>query len=634
MVINTFYSIGRLQKRLLVIILLITFLFGAIFLRLSYLQLINGQWLQAKALDQWTRDVPIKAKRGTIYDANGSAIAVNYATYDVYVRAKNVEKPKELAEVLSRVLDLDYSAVYKKVTNKSVSESSVKLQVTDDKVKEIISYGLKGVVFSENSKRYYPYSDLFTQVLGYTTVDGIGQSGLEAYYNNFLKGEDGYVLTQADVQGIELDNKLDMYIPSISGMNIKTTLNATIQKLLEQAMSLALVEQKAKKVSGIVMNPNTGEILAMGSVPNFDLNNIPRDNISALFDMSKNSLVVDIYEPGSTFKILTSAISLDEGIVTTSDSFYDPGYRIVDGEKIKCWKTVGHGQQTFTDGFCNSCNAVFIDLALRLGLDTFYKRFDEFGLGQLTGIDFLGEASGLLMQKDSVKTVDLARMGFGQAIAVSPIQLATALSATVNGGNLMTPYLVSEITDVNGDLIYATSPKKVRSVIKSNVSATICSFLEEAVSRPLGKYTFIPGYSVGGKTGTTQKYVDGKISGTYIASFFGVFPCDNPECVILFIVDEPTAGSYYGSIAATPYAKKIFEGIIDYYNYKPVAQTDEIEDVQMPNLVGMSLSTAINALIEIGLAYEIGGDGGVVTEQFPPPNTTLKKGQVVQINTT
>ena len=631
--INTFYSVGRLQKRLLVIILLITFLFGVIFLRLSYIQIINGDWLQAKALDQWTRDVPIKAKRGTIYDTNGSAIAVNYATYDVYVRAKNVEDPKAVSKLLSEVLELEYADVYKKVTDRSVSERAIKLQVSDEDVKKIMEGGYNGIVFSENSKRYYPYGQLFTQVLGYTTIDGIGQSGLEAYYNDCLKGIDGYVLNQADVQGVEISNRLDMYVPSINGMNISTTLNATIQRLLEDAMADALVEQKAKSVSGIVMNPNTGEILAMGSVPNFDLNNIPRNDISSLLAMSKNSLIVDIYEPGSTFKILTSAISLDEGVVTPNDPFYDPGYRIVDGEKIKCWKSVGHGQQNFTDGFCNSCNAVFIDLALRLGLDTFYKRVSDFGLGQVTGVDFMGEASGILMDADLVKKVDLARMGFGQAIAVSPLQLICALSATVNGGNLMTPYLVKEITDITGKLVYSRTPSKVRNVIKSDVSAIIRGFLEEAVSRPLGKNTFIPGYCVGGKTGTTQKYVNGAIGGTYIASFFGAFPCDKPEYVILFIVDEPTAGSYYGSVAATPYAKKIFEGIIKYYNYKPVSQVEESVEVSMPNLIGLSLTQAISQLIELGLGYEIGGDGGVVIEQFPPPNTILQQGQIVQLNT-
>jgi len=422
-----------------------------------------------------------------------------------------------------------------------------------------------------------------------------------------------------------------MYMPAIAGLNISTTLDVTIQKLLEESMELALIEQKAKAVTGIVMNPNTGEILAMSSKPSFNLNEIPRDDINSLLQMSKNLSIVDIYEPGSTFKILTSAISLDEGIVTTAERFYDPGYRIVDGEKIKCWKHVGHGSQSFTDGFCNSCNAVFIDLALRLGVDKFYSRLSDFGIGNLTNIDFMGESAGLLMDEDLVKTVDLARIGFGQAIAVTPIQLITALSATVNGGKLMQPYLVKSIYDDSNNLAYTFESNFVKNVIKSETSSTIKMFLEEAVSRPLGKYTFLPGYCVGGKTGTTQKYVDGQIRGTYIASFFGVFPCDNPEYVILFIVDEPTAGSYYGNVAASPYARKVFEGIINYKGYKAVIDV-EVENVIIPNLVGLSLSQACSRLIELGLGYEIFGEGAIITAQFPPPNTPLSKGQIVQIN--
>lgn len=625
------YSLGYLQKRLLVMVLLITFLFGAIIVRLSYIQIINGQWLQAKALDQWTRDVPLKAKRGEIFDVNGSVIATSYSTYDIYVRAKNVTNGSGLARLLSDTLGIDFEIVYNKVTDRSRSENLIKMQVSVDTTKKILSSGYDGIVVSENAKRYYPYGDLFTQVLGYTTIDGEGQSGLEIYYNDLLKGVNGYVLTQSDVQGVKIDNSLDIYMPAIAGLNITTTLDTTIQKLLENAMEQALIEQKAKAVTAIVMNPNTGAILGMGSKPSFDLNNVPRDNIESLLQMSKNLSVVDIYEPGSTFKILTSAISLDEGIVTTQERFYDPGYRIVDGEKIKCWKHVGHGSQSFTDGFCNSCNAVFIDLGLRLGVHAFYSRLEKFGIGKQTKIDFYGESAGLMMDKDVVKTVDLARIGFGQAIAVTPIQLITALSATVNGGKLMQPYLVESIYDNDNNLAYKFETNFLSQVIKSETSSIIRTFLEEAVSRPLGKYTFIPGYCVGGKTGTTQKYVDGQIRGTYIASFFGAFPCDNPEYAILFIVDEPNAGSYYGSVAASPYAKKVFEGIINYKGYKPVVDV-QIESISMPNLIGMSLSQACSVLIELGLGYEIYGEGSVITSQFPPPNTDILKGQIVQIN--
>lgn len=630
---NSGYSISFLQKRLLVLIMLITFLFAIIICRLGVIQLINGEWLQAKAVDQWTRDVPLKAKRGTVFDRNGNAIAISSPSYDVYVRARNVDDAVALSQKLSTILDLEFEKVYAKVVDRTVSETLIKMQVDESAMQEIKNANLNGVVFSQNNVRSYPYGDLFTQVLGFTTIDGIGQSGLEAYYNEMLTGINGMLLTQADVQGIEIENSLDYYLPSTPGLNITTTLDAQIQLLLEKAMIKALQEQKASKVTGIVMNPNTGEILAMGSKPSFDLNEIPRDNVSELMAMAKNMAVVDIYEPGSTFKIITSACALSEGVVTVNDSFYDPGYRLVDGDKIKCWKHIGHGQQNFTDGFCNSCNSVFIDLALRMGIDNFYEMLEKFGIGQKTDIDFYGESSGIMMDKQSAKTVDLARMGFGQAIAVTPIQLITALSATVNGGKLMAPYLAKNIVDSEGNVVYMASEKKVRDVISEEVSATIRMFLEEAVSRPLGKYTFIENYCVGGKTGTTQKYVNGAISGTYIASFFGAFPCDKPDYVILFIVDEPTAGSYYGSIAASPYAKEVIEGIIEYKGYKPVADIGEIENIIMPNLVGQSLAKASQELIKLGLSYELVGEGDFVISQFPNAGTELNAGQVVQLNT-
>lgn len=628
-----YYSISLLQKRLLVFVLLITFLFSCLILRLSYVQLINGNWLQAKAMDQWTRDVPLKAKRGTIYDRNDNPIAISSQTYDIYVRSKNVSNPVKCASELSSILGIEFDKVYQKVSNKLVSESLIASKVSKELINEIKQQKLEGVVMSENYQRQYPFGNLFTQVLGFTTSDGIGQSGLEAFYDEFLQGVNGTLLSQGDVQGRELKGTIDYYLPSTAGMNLETTLDSKIQMLLEEQLVKCLIEQKAKTVTGIVMNPNTGEIYAMGSTPSFNLNQVPRDNVSEMLKIAKNMAVVDIYEPGSTFKILTSAISLNEGVVTTSDPFYDPGYRIVDGEKIKCWKYVGHGAQTFTDGFCNSCNAVFIDLALRLGVDKFYNALRTFGIGQKTDIDFMGEASGIMRNSAEVKKVDLARIGFGQAIAVTPIQLITALSSTVNGGHLMKPYLVKKITSAENKLIKVTEPTKIRDTISGEVSATIRMFLEEAVSRPLGKYTFLPNYCVGGKTGTTQKYVDGMIKSSYIASFFGTFPADKPDYVILFIADEPTASSYYGSIVASPYAKEVIKGIIEYKNYKPVTNHIETMQVEMPNCVGLSLAQAVEMIIDCGLAYELVGDGGTVISQFPLEKTLINKGQTIQLST-
>ena len=502
----------------------------------------------------------------------------------------------------------------------------------NNEVNKIKQKQLQGVVISQNFLRFYPYGDLFTQVLGFTTRDGIGQFGLEAQYNEILKGINGKILTQSDVKGVKVENSQDYYIKSIDGLNVTTTLDHAIQALLEDALTICMQEQNATKTMGIVMNAKTGEVLAMSCKPSFNLNEVPRDNVQSLLEMSKNMLITDIYEPGSTFKILTSAVSLDEGIVTVGENFYDPGYRVVSGEKIKCWKLVGHGSQTFEDGFCNSCNSVFIDLALRLGLDKFYERMQGFGLGQKTDIDFQGEVAGMLMDKKNVKTVDLARMGFGQAIAVSPIQLITALCATVNGGELLQPYIVKEIVDANGKVLEKQEKQVKSKVIKPEVSSIIRGFLEEAVSRPLGKYTFLPGYCVGGKTGTTQKYANGALSGTYIASFFGIYPANDPDIAILFIVDEPKGSSYYGSIAASPYAKKVIEGIINLRGDKKVNTDIEVAVVEMPMLIGLSLNEANHKLKMLNLSYEIVGEGGIVVDQFPLAGQQVNANQVVQIS--
>ena len=522
-------SIHSLQKRLLAVFVLVTFIFLVIIVRLFYVQVVKSDWLTAKASEQWYRSLPLKSERGGIFDANGNALAVSYSTYDVYVRAKMVDNPNEVALLLSSNLGLDYESVYKKVINKSVGESTIKLQVDDKTAKKLIELNLNGVVFTKNNKRYYPYGDLLTQVLGFTTIDNVGQSGLELYYDKYLKGIDGYALEESDVHGVKIDNTLSKYIPSIAGMNLELTIDVNIQNYLETALIDLMVEQKPTSCTGIVMNAKTGEIVAMSTKPSYDLNNVPRDNIESLMQMSRNVSIVDVYEPGSTFKVLTMASAIEEGVAHLSDRFYDPGYRLVDGEKIKCWKLTGLGSQTLSEGLANSCNSVFIDLALRLGTDKMYERFGIYNLGQNLGVDFMGEGGGILMNKSSAKTVDVARMGFGQAVAVTPIQLITAFCSTVNGGLLYKPYFVKSITDATGEVIYENQPQVIRRTISEKTSDIMKVMVEDVVKKFSGFYAFIPGYRVGGKTGTTQKYKDGRISGTYIASFVGTFPANDPD---------------------------------------------------------------------------------------------------------
>ncbi len=628
-----------LQKRLISVFVLITFIFLLLLGRLFFVQVKDSKWLQAKAAEQWFRDLPLNATRGTIEDANGVTLATSYSTYDIYVKPTRIKSPATVALSLSNILGIDYETIFNKACNVKYSEVLIKQQVDADLSKKVISANLEGVVLSENSTRFYPYGDLLTQVLGYTTIDNVGQSGLELYYNNYLKGVNGYALEESDVHGVKIDNTLSSYIPSVPGCNLNLTIDVNIQKLCEDALINLCHDHEPKSATAIVMNPKTGEILAMSSKPSFDLNNVPRDDIQKLMEMSKNLSVVDVYEPGSTFKVLTMAMALEEGVSTESEHFYDPGYRIVDGEKIKCWKLTGHGSQTLTEGLCNSCNSVFVDLALRLGKERLYDYYKTFGFGNLLNIDFTGESKGILMDIDTAKKVDYARMGFGQAIAVTPIQLITAICSVVNGGNLYRPYFVKSISDASGNVVAKNQPTLINKTVSSETSERIKTMLEAVISQSYGIETFIPGYRIAGKTGTSQKYEAGAINNKYVSSFVGAFPANDPEYVVLVIADEPSSGHYYGSIVATPYAKTIFEGIIKYKNIEPNGETIEEDtaklekNILLPNLVGLSITEACSTLTKLGLLYEIENDGDKVVAQFTPPNTYVYKGAVILLTT-
>ena len=628
------FNLHKFRKRIVAVVVILAVLMSLISLRLFYVQVINGGYLQMKATEQWTRDLPVSAERGTIKDRNGAALAISYTTYDIYVRGREVKDVNNTSKVLSDTLGLDYLKTFEKVSNVNISEVLIKMQVEKESAIKIYNSGLSGVYLSESNSRYYPYGNLMTQLIGFTTIDNVGQAGLEAYYNDILKGVPGYSLVQSDLQGKQIYNSLTSYVPSVAGFNIEMTIDVNIQLAVERTLEKLMIEQKAKGATAIVMDPNTGEILALSSKPSFDLNDVPRDDVGALMEMMKNQAIVSVYEPGSTFKILTMASAISAGVAHLTDHFYCPGYNIVDGQKIKCWKSVGHGSEDLTDGLCNSCNTVFTTLALRMGLDRMYEYFEKFGLGKKTGIDFLGESGGIIMNKDNVQNVDLARMGFGQAIAVTPLQLITAIAACVNGGKLLKPYMVSKIYSDDGLILEENSPTVIDQVISKEVSDIINDMLEKTVSKA-GKYTFLEGYEIGGKTGTTQKYEDGKIAGTYVSSFIGTYPASNPEYIVLIVVDEPGTGAYYGSVVASPYAKEIFADIIQQKNIQPddPKYVPLERNIEMPNLVGKSLTDACVELKKLGLNFEIQGDGGFIIEQLPPPKTLLYKGQYVYLIT-
>lgn len=628
-----YFTLFSLKKRILAVLLCISFIFCALVVRLFVLQIVNGSSLQLRATDQWTRDLAIVAPRGSIYDRTGSTLAVSYTTYNVYVRAREVTSPSRAATLLSQALELDFSTVYQKVSNRKVSEVLIKMQVDGETAEIIYNYKLDGVYLAENSDRYYPNGNLLTQVLGFISVDNVGQTGVEAYYNDYLKGSDGYSYVQSDLQGKEIGGSLRYYYPASAGSNLTLTIDSKMQLIVEQTLEQIMEEQKAKGVAGMIMNAKTGEILALSNKPSFDLNDVPRDDLEALFDQSRVKLVTDIYEPGSTFKILTVAAALEAGVCSLDDTFYCPGYRIIDGVRIRCWRTIGHGNQTLAEAFSNSCNCCFMDLALRLGVDHFYEYMTKFGLGVKTGIDIAGEGSGMLMAKSLVKNVDLARMGFGHAVALTPIQLLTAVAGIINGGMYNQPRILKSVSN-DGETNEIESTTRTQNMVSEQTSAIVNSLLEGAENKT-GKYTFVEGYNVGGKTGTAQKYSEsgGIDQGKYISSFIGTYPADNPEYLVFVMVDEPGAGAYYGSIVAAPYGKIIFTELFDYLNEEKQDPSVVTEYVTMPNLVGLSLTDAAVELKKIGLYYELDGEGEYVTAQLPPPNTSIQVGTTIVLIT-
>lgn len=608
-------------------------IFCSLCVKLFVVQIINGKELQQRATDQWTRDLTLTAPRGSFFDSTGDTLAVSYTTYNVYARAREVKNVETLAKQLSQILGLDFEKTKAKLQNKKVSEVLLKMNVDSDVAQQIYMLEADGIYMAENVGRYYVYGDLLTQLLGFSSIDNQGQAGLEAYLNDYLTGVDGYSFVQSDLQGKEISNSIRYYVEGVAGANVTLTANSKIQILLEQVLMQAYNDQQAKSVTGMVMNVKTGEVLAISSKPSFDLNNVPRDNLKELFEHSKMKAVTDTYEPGSTFKILTVAAALEEGITSFEDRFYCPGYRFVDGQRIKCWRSIGHGSQNLIEAFANSCNCCFMDLALRLGKDRFYDYIQKFGLGQKTGITIKGESAGIVMPKQNVKNVDLARMGFGHAVAVTPIQLASIVCAITNDGVFNTPTVIKNIVDSSGSELYKNTNKSKR-ILSSKTSQQVNYLLEKAENKT-ADFSFVEGYNIGGKTGTAQKYDEsGKIAqGKYISSFVGTYPANNPDLLFMILVDEPSAGAYYGSLVAAPYGKQFFEKYFEFFNIEKDDKSVEVKEIIMPHLEGLSVTKAITLLTEKKLLYEIDGSGGFVVKQLPPAGTILNEGDTVLLQT-
>ena len=577
---QTQFSISLLQKRLFAVSLAITFLFLFLLGRFFYVQVIWQEELNYRALDQWTRELPIIAERGKILDANGVVLADNDTAYTVYARSNAVQDKTATAALLAKALGVDETQVYNKLTGKKASEITVAKRVEKSKIENLSSLNLDGVYYARDNLRYYPKSTALCQVLGFTSHDNVGTTGVERYYDKYLSGKNGELLYETDLIGVEIEGSVATYLPAEDGYNVQLTIDYGIQEIAESALQKVAETYNPVSAECIVLDVNNFEILALANYPTFNLNEIPRNDGELLNSLSRNRLVCDIYEPGSTFKIITSAVNLNE-YYSGNKSAFSPTHvfpssrtRAVDGTTVKCWSNHANGKhcnQTLAEALNNSCNPCFTDMALSIGKDTFYSYLSAFGFGKKTGIDYGGEAYGILMPQSAVRNCDLARIGFGQTIAVSGIQLACATASAINGGYYYTPKLVKRIYANDGYTAFSASGEVKNRTIEEKASSVLAKMLEGVVTQGSGKKAYIEGYRIGGKTGTAQKFENGHIAaGKYVSSFVGFFPANAPKYLALVIVDEPQ-GAYYGSVVAAPCAGEIFQGIISLKNIQPTA---------------------------------------------------------------
>lgn len=561
------------KKKILVVFLGAALILCALIGRLVWLMIFDAEYYQELAQDLHEREREIKAARGEIVDRNGVVLAANRTVCTISVIHSQIEDPEKVIEVLCAELGLEESEVREKVEKVSSMEK-IKTNVDKETGDRIREYDLAGVKVDEDYKRYYPFDDLASRVLGFTGGDNQGIIGLEVKYEDYLKGTNGTILTVTDARGVELDTVAEDRIEPVAGETLQVSLDYNIQTYCQQAAENVLEEKQAEAVSILLMDPRNGEIYAMVNVPEFDLNDPYELNTggdaASLFDeelqeqlnqMWRNRCINDTYEPGSTFKIITASACLEEGVVSLDDTFVCPGYRIVEDRKIRCHKVGGHGQETFVQGIQNSCNPVFMDIGLRLGSDRFYDYFEKFGLLKLTNVDLPGEAGTIMHRKEDIGTVELATMTFGQSFQVTPVQMAVTVSSIINGGIRVTPHVGTAVLDENGNMIEEFEYEVEKDIVSEKTSETMRMLLESVVSEGSGKNAYIEGYSIGGKTATSQTLP--RSANKYISSFIGFAPADDPQILGIVIIHDPQ-GVYYGGTIAAPVLRDIYDNVLPY----------------------------------------------------------------------
>ena len=600
--------------------------------RIATLTIRDAEALTQRGVSQWTKAGTVTARRGSILDRHGNLLAISATAYTVTADPRLVTDIPAFLKALEPILLLDEESAAKKLSDNTKGSVILKRQVTRETVDLLRTLKqeapekacLAALSFDEDVSRWYPQNTLLSQVLGLTTIDSEGQSGLESQYEDVLSGTPGSYLRQVDARNRTLAGTEGWYIPSQEGSSIKLTIDTTIQQIVEKAMRECLEVNSAASVTCIVSDVRTGGILAMCIKPDYDPNEPPRGDVSALTQLMRITAISDVYEPGSTFKIITAASALDSGVTDPDDSFYCSAKVKVDGDTIRCWGRA-HGAETMAEGLQNSCNPVFVELALRMGSDNFYRYLHSFGLGKKTGVDLPGESAGILISSRLVKNVDLARIGFGQSVAVTPLQLVMACNAAINGGKLMKPFIVSEIQDELGQPLQRFNPTVVSTPIKPEISETLRGLLEKVVSQGGGKNAYIDGYHIGGKTGTAQVYKEGRIvTNVHIGSFYGFAPADDPLISVLVVVNEAQVPVDYGGTTAAPFARQVFEEVLPLLGVEKYAENQK--DVLVPDIKGLTISQARRTLTEAGLAMLDDGVNDVVLDQLPPPGATLAQG--------
>lgn len=658
------------SKRNLILILGIVFAcLLLLVIRLGWIQIVKGDTYSERAVEQQTRDTPIEAERGTIYDRNGNELAVSVTCYTIWVRPTDVKKTEEkdaskreaeaqkkiekVSKTLSESLDMDYDEVKKMVT-KEQSIIKIKKGVSKTVADKIRKEKLPGVEIAEDTKREYPLGAFASQTLGTVTDDNAGRSGLELQYNTYLSGVSGRWINYTDTSGNRLSYGKEKYYKAEDGYSLVTTIDQVIQHYTEKALDQVMESTGADRVMAIVMDPKTGDILAMAQTPDFDLNNpkVPdsstekaklekmseSEKVTYWNKMWRNSLISDVYEPGSTFKLLTTAIALEEDVATPKSTYNCTGSIQVADQTIHCWsRSNPHGHQTLTEAVSNSCNPVFVQLATKVGIDKFYEHLGTFGITGTTGIDFPGETTAILQSKENAGPVGLATVGFGHGIAVTPIQLITVISSFGNDGKMMKPRLVKELKDSSGKTVKTFDTEVVRQTVSEETAGEMRDIMQYVVDNGGGGSFKVDGYKVGGKTGTANKPKAGGYSDQTYSSAIAMAPMDDPQVAVLLIVDNPK-GVHFGSVVAGPGVKQILSDTLRYLNISPDKETETktaSEKVKVPDVTGKSAEDAIGVLSGQDLSYDMdksdSSDDFVVAKQYPEAGTSVKKGSKIYL---